>query len=224
MKHRNGKYKKLLALLCLFVVTSGIKAETKQDRLELKHELRIGWGDQLFETLMWHNPTHIVSTMPDTYRQIYHEDYKYIQHLWVEYQNRYNSWFSYGGMIDASGVEWTDVVRNGRGEEINRETEHNFYNIVLMPKIRFTYFHHQYVNLYSGLGIGMDINGGTETDYMGRKTDVGVAMEITLLGISANYKQWFLTADIGGLYALKDTETIFLVSSKMISVGVGVRF
>ena len=189
-----------------------------------RNEIRIGWGDQMFESLMWHNPNNYILSMPATYRQTYHEDYRYHQHLWLEYQYRFAYWFSLGAMVDVSEVGWDDVVRDGRGIEQSRTTDPYFYNAIIMPTIRFTYYHLPNVNLYSGLGFGMDINGGTEKNAKGHKTDVGAALNITLLGISANYSRWFAFIECGGMYALKNTNTIFLLSSRMINTGIGVRF
>ena len=211
----------VLALCC--VALSGM-AETKWDYTHSHNELRIGWGDQLFESLMWHNPTNITRTMPAGYEQVYHENYHHDQHLWIEYQWRFNHWFSLGGMADLSEVHWDDVTRNGVGTEIARDKGHYFYNVVIMPTIRFTYFHHPNVNLYSGLGVGVDINGGTETNALGQTTDVGAAINVTVFGVSANYDRWFWTVDFGGLYALKNANAIFMLSSRIINVGMGVRF
>jgi hypothetical protein len=127
-------------------------------------------------------------------------------------------------MVDFSHVGWDEVTRNGKGAELNRKEEQFFYNAVIMPTIRFTYFHHENVNFYSGLGIGLDINGGTETNALGNHTDVGAAINLTVFGISANYQRWFWTIDCGGLYALKNMNTIFLMSSRIVNVGMGVRF
>ncbi|MBR1808927.1 MAG: hypothetical protein IJ776_06035 [Paludibacteraceae bacterium] len=216
------KHKLLFILIiCAFACAH---AETKQDRQLMKHELRIGWGDQLFESLVWHNPTNIISTMPETARYTYQEDFHHDQHVWLEYQHRPNGWFSYGGMIDASDVRWTNVARDGRGQEVNRDPGHYFCNIVVMPTIRFTYLHHQYVNMYFGIGFGMGINFGTEQNAQGKHTDVGAAASISVIGLSANYKRWFWTLDAGGLYSMKNMNTIFLASSRIISVGLGVRF
>ena len=206
------------------MVCLGTHAEDKWAYLYQRSELRVGWGDQLFESLIWHNPTYTIRTMPESYEQVYHENYRHDQHFWIEYQWRFKSWFSLGGMVDWSDVRWDDVTRNGRGTEVAREGGHWFYNLVIMPTIRFTYFHHPNVNLYSGLGFGMDINGGSETDGWGRKTDVGAAINVTVFGVSANYERWFWTVDFGGLYALKDTNTIFMASSRIINVGLGARF
>lgn len=199
-------------------------AENKMEYMVNRNELRIGWGDQLFESLMWHNPTYITSTMPPTYRQTYHENYHHNQHIWLEYQWRFNHWFGLGAMMDMSEVNWDDVTRNGAGEEISREKGHYFYNLVFMPTVRFTYFHHPNVNLYSGLGLGLGINGGSEANSVGKKTDVGMAVNVTVFGVSANYDRWFWTVDFGGLTSLKNANTIYMACSRIINVSFGARF
>lgn len=206
-------------MLCI-----GAFAEDKYAYLYQRNEIRVGWGDQLFESLMWHNPTNIITTMPVDWTQVYHESYRHDQHWWIEYQWRFKHWFSLGGMVDWSDVRWDDVTRNGRGVEVAREGGHWFYNLVIMPTIRFTYFHHPNVNLYSGLGFGMDINGGSEVDGWGRHTVVGWAAQVTVFGVSANYDRWFWTVDFGGMYAMRNANTIFMASSKIMNVGLGVRF
>lgn len=209
-------------MLCSIAVVGS--AENKWTHITQRNELRIGWGDQLFESLIWHNPTSIITTMPDSYQQVYKENYSYNQHVWMEYQWRFTHWFSLGAMVDFSHVGWDEVTRNGKGAELNRKEDQFFYNAVIMPTIRFTYFHHENVNFYSGLGVGLDINGGTETNALGNHTDVGAAINLTVFGISANYQRWFWTVDCGGLYALKNMNTIFLMSSRIVNVGMGVRF
>lgn len=216
--------RKIVILMALLAIAMGAGAENKWAYLNMRHEVRVGWGDQLFESLMWHNPLYRVRTMPASYRQLYHEDYHHDQHIWAEYQYRYKGWFSFGGMADISFVHWDDVMRNGLGEELSRDKGHYFYNLVIMPTIRFTYYHHEYVNLYSGLGVGMDINGGTERDSRGRRTVVGGAVNLTVFGISANYNRWFWTVDFGGMFALRDANTIFMAGSRIINVGLGARF
>ena len=214
----------LYIVLVLFCFCTTAFAESKWDHITWRNELRLGWGDQLFESLMWHNPTSVVTTMPASYERTYHEDFQHHQHLWMEYQWRFKYWFSMGLMTDLSEVDWNDVTRDGMGAELSRSKGHYFYNVVIMPTVRFTYFHHPNVNLYSGIGIGMDINGGTELNQKGKNTDFGAAVNLTVFGVSANYKQWFMSVDFGGMYALKDANTIFMASSRIINVGIGARF
>lgn len=208
----------VVSLVCI------VHAEDNLAYLEQRNELRLGWGDQLFESLMWHNPTSITKTMPVTYEQTYKENYRHNQHIWLEYQYRFNHWFGLGGMIDMSEVGWDVVRRDGTGAELSRDGKHYFYNLVIMPTVRFTYFHHPNVNIYSGLGIGLGINGGTEVNGQGKNTDLGAAANFTIVGVSANYKRWFVAFDYGGLYSLKNANYIFMAKSRMLNLSVGARF
>lgn len=211
----------LLSLLCLSMM---VLAEDRNAYIDHRNEIRIGWGDQLFESLIWHNPTSITRTMPAEATYQYKERYRHNQHVWLEYQRRFKYWFSLGAMVDVSEVGWDVVTRNGRGTELARDKKNYFYNLVIMPTIRFTYFHHPNVNIYSGLGIGMDINGGTEVDGKGRHTALGAAVNFTLVGISANYNRWFWAFDLGGMYALKNANAIYMASSRIMNVSLGARF
>ena len=217
--------KKLLLLFTLAcLLTTTIAAETRVDRVIMPHEIRVGWGDMLFETLMWHNPQAIISTMPEDWTRTYQEDYRYHQHLFLEYQYRPNYWLSIGAMIDLGEVGWDQVERNGKGAELSRDPNHYFYNISVMPTVRFTYFRHEYVNLYSGLGLGVCVNGGTETNNKGQHTEVGAAINLTVLGLSANYKRWFAAVEFGGLYGLQNANKIYMAGSRMFTASVGARF
>ena len=211
-------------ILVLSSMGSTVFAETRFDHLNMRNEIRIGWGDQLFESLVWHNPTSITTTMPTEVTYNYKERYRHNQHIWLEYQYRFNYWFSLGGMFDMSEVGWDLVTRDGRGTELARNKNNYFYNIVIMPTVRFTYFHHEFVNIYSGLGIGLGINGGTEVDGLGKHTALGAAVNFTLVGISANYQRWFCAFDLGGLYSLKNANAIYMASSRILNFSIGARF
>ena len=211
-------------ILVLSSIGSTVFAETRFDHLNMRNEIRIGWGDQLFESLVWHNPTSITTTMPAEVTYNYKERYRHNQHIWLEYQYRFNYWFSLGGMFDMSEVGWDLVTRDGRGTELARNKNNYFYNIVIMPTVRFTYFHHEFVNIYSGLGIGLGINGGTEVDGLGKHTALGAAVNFTLVGISANYQRWFCAFDLGGLYSLKNANSIYMASSRILNFSIGARF
>lgn len=213
-----------LCCLMLALMPLALHAETRLERAQKRSELRIGWGDQLFETLIWHNPPSVVTTMPADFSAVYHEDYSYLQHAFAEYSYRFNSWLGLGLLLDGSAVLWSDVTRNGLGEEVSRDPGHSFYNVVLMPTARATYLHHPNVNLYSSFGFGVLVNGGTEVDGYGRHTVAAPAFDFRLIGLSANWKQLFFTVDYGGMYSLLNANTIFLVKSRMFTASVGVRF
>ena len=189
----------------------------------IHHELRVGWGDQLFETLAWYDQPH--STLyPESYIGQYEERYRYAQHWFAEYQYRVRYWFNVGGMIDYSGVVWDKVNRNGLGEEVSREKNCNFHNIAIMATARFTYMHSKYVSLHSGLGVGLNINTGSEIDYRGRKTALAPALNLTVLGMSVGNEKWFGAVEFGGLYSLMNIHEVYLAGSRMFTLSVGCRF
>lgn len=205
------------------MVSLPMYSENEEGRKMNPHQLRIGWGDQHFEHLAWHETSQPKNILPETYVATYAENFRYTQHWFAEYQYRWNSWFSFGGAIDGSGVQWDNVTRNGLGNELSRVRNQSLFNLVVMPKIYFTYLHHDYVSLYSGLGVGFDINGGTEKDMKGRTTICAPALDLTLIGVSANYRNWFIAVDLGGLFAYSE-QTFYLLGSRLFSASIGVTF
>ena len=210
----------LLALCCALPLF----AEDESHREMNPHMLRLAWGDQQFEHLAWHASSQPMNELPDTYSKKYDEHFRYTQHWSLEYQYRHNRWFSYGGMVDGSGVMWDEVTRDGLGIECSRDANHCLYNIVVMPTIYFTYLHHEYVSLHSGLGVGFNVNGGTELDGEGRSTVCAPAANLTLIGVSACYHNWFASVDLGLMASLKDGQHIYMLGSRIFSVAIGVTF
>lgn len=188
------------------------------------HQLRVGWGDQLFESLMWYNQLHSTIYPESFEEEEYSEEYRYLQHWFVEYQYRVRYWFNVGAMVDYSGVLWDKVMRNGKGDEVNREKNCDFHNIAIMVTTRFTYMHSKYVSLYSGLGAGLNINTGSEIDYRGRKTALAPALSLTVLGMNVGNERWFGAVEFGGLYSLMNIHEVYMAGSRMFTVSVGCRF
>ena len=211
----------------IYMNIRGVRDSVRNDLRDIihkhPHQLRIGWGDQLFETLAWYDQPH--STLyPESYIGQYEERYRYAQHWFAEYQYRIRYWFNVGGMIDYSGVVWDKVNRNGLGEEVSREKNCNFHNIAIMATARFTYMHTKYVSLHSGLGVGLNINTGSEIDYRGRKTALAPALNLTILGMSVGNEKWFGAVEFGGLYSLMNIHEVYLAGSRMFTLSVGCRF
>ena len=200
-------------------------AESREHRTDARHEFRLGWGDQMFEKLIWQKPPYIISNLNESYRKTYKENWRYSQHWFAEYSYRVNGWFGVGAMVDASGCVWDDVTRNGLGVETDRQKGLNFWNLTLMPMCRFTWFNSEYVSLYSSLGAGLGINGGSETDADGHHTLCGVAFDLALVGVTVDWDRWCVFTEIGGLTSFKNFKTtVFLLNSRIISVGAGFRF
>lgn len=196
-----------LLLVCGLLLAADGLALTKEERQTMRHEMRIGWGDMMYETAMWHE-THSTN------------HYRYTGHIFGEYQYHFFHWLSLGMQVDYEQV-WWDVLRDGTRPLPEPSRDHCFYNISVLPTLRFTYFHRPHVNLYTALYGGMTINGGTETDMYGRKTAVAPAMGLTLLGLRAGKDHWFVSLELGGLNALTDKNFIYMVGSRLLTISVG---
>lgn len=205
---------KKVFLVLLLLVPVCMLAEDTIDRLFRPHELRIGYGDPLYETMVWHeSPTYF--TLEKTI------NYRYTGHIFAEYQYRQNQWFSYGGKLDYQQVFWEKELP---GDDQYIYSKCNFVDVSLIPTVRFTFFWSEWVNLYCGLGVGMLINGGTEKDYKGRKVAVAPVIDLSLLGVSVGKGMFFGTFEIGGLISHVSKEEIYMVGSRMMAASFGIRF
>lgn len=219
-----NRHRFLALALGMLMVCISAAAENRQQRADSPHEIRVGWGDQLFETLAWNKPSYIITNMSADTKFAYKEHYRYTQHVFVEYQYRMKKWFGIGCMLDNSAFLWDEVVRNGQGTELSRDKRCYAMNTVAMLTNRFTYLHKDHFNLYSGFGLGIDVNSGTEKDGLGRNAVLSPAINLTLLGASVNYDNFFATVEYGGMTAASHIQYVYMLKSRMFSVGVGVRF
>lgn len=218
------RYAFLIVILLQALSAAAAYAADNAGQEYYRHEVRIGWGDQMFERMMWHNTGYIVNTLPQSETMGYEENYRYTQHIFAEYSYSFYSWLSAGLLFDTASCIWDDVTRNGAGAEVSRERNRSFTNLAFIPNVRFTYFRRPYMNIYSGLGMGLAINTGTTKNIYGKNTVCGIAGNVTLLGISGNYKQWFASAELNALVSAKDQKHMFLVGSRAITLSIGMRF
>ena len=183
------------------------------------NELRIGWGDMMFETLVWHDR----DLLPGMNGDLYQKNYRYTQHWFAEYLYRLNFWFGVGGMLDCGGVYWDMIERDAAGNELGKQYTAWFANIAIMPVVRFTYYEKNLVRLYSALGYGLNINTGTEVDYKGRKTACSGVLNLTLLGVSVGNERVFGGVELGGMFAIASKQEIYMCDSRIFTASIGVR-
>ena len=187
------------------------------------HTIRIGWGDQMFENLMWREKGYYVGVAQEDAISS-NENFRYTQHCFIEYMYSVNYWYSFGLLTDYSGVIWDQVIRNHDGDELGRLENRAFHNIAIVPTIRFSYFHHDYVSLYSALGLGVNINTGTELDYKDRRTTASPLVNITLIGLRVGKGRLYGAVEVGGMTALCGPDELYMLGSRIFTASVGVRF
>ncbi len=188
----------------------------------MPHELRIGMGDQGFESIVWCEKG-IPETFPDGYQSYYKTNYCYTQHWFAEYLYNVNYWYSFGFIIDYSGVLWDEVPNTNHRTQASDTRQGAFHNIGLIPEVRFSYLHSEYVSLYSSLGIGLNINTGTELDYRGRKTALAPLVNVSLLGLQVGKGRWYGALELGGMVSMIGMNEMYMLGSRLCTASVGVR-
>lgn len=171
-----------------------------------KHEWRAGWGDMMYEKAVFYNTVEKFN-------------YHYNGHFFTEYQYGILPWLSAGMKFDFLNVNW-----NSRNDNKN----HFYNNFCIIPEARFSYMRKGLFLMYSGIGAGLLINGGSETDYHGRKTICAPVIDLTLVACSVQWgkgaaSHWFSTIDLGGLISLNNKSEVFMLGSRVISISIGYR-
>lgn len=205
--------KRTFLLLFTLCACLSLGAMTKDSICLDRHEVRLGWGDMQFETAMYH-------------ADHYTGNYRYTGHIFATYQYRFLPWLSAGLDFDYEHVLWQKSKDNIPFTDCPAEwkTNENFFNVCLIPEVRFTYFWSKYVNLYSEIGCGLLINGGSELNFRGQKTACAPVIEITALGVQVGDDHWFGTVELGGLNAMSSLTDFYMIASRLFSASVGYRF
>lgn len=215
-----------ITILCLVFLSVQLNAQTKEAAPDFsRHEVRFGVGDMLFETMIWHNQVH-KSYAGSPAGILYPEKrgYKFLPHISGEYSYHLLPWMSIGGTIDFQQTYWRTEYFNSASDRIMESAKENFYNLCIMPTIRFNYFRREHVGLYSAIAVGLDINGGTEKNGFGQNTVVGAALDIRLIGVRFGANHYWGYVELGGLSALKSKDAMFLLFSEIVRAGFSYGF
>ncbi|MBQ0096230.1 MAG: hypothetical protein KBS53_01100 [Bacteroidales bacterium] len=219
------KYIIAFCFACL-AVSVQLGAQTKDVTSEFsRHEVRLGVGDMLFETMIWHNHVH-KSYVGSPAGILYPEKrgYGFLPHISGEYAYHILPWMSIGGTIDFQQTYWRTEYFSSADDRVKESVKENFYNLCIMPTVRFNYFRREHVGLYSALAVGMDINGGTEKNGRGQKTVVGAALDLRPIGVIFGADHYWGYVELGCLNALKSKDEMFLLCSEIVRVGLSYKF
>jgi hypothetical protein len=183
-----------------------------------RHSVRIGWGDMLFETMAfgpsltgtWVTP----ESLPENYMHDEIYDMGYTGHIFAEYQYQLTKVVSLGAQADIEGIFWKEGIFDRYHHLIGPATNVRNWDLDLLLTARFTYFHRDWVRLYSGLGVGALF----AFDNLGN-FDVAPAFNINWIGVEVGKGPWGGTFELGGLNAIANTRTIYQVFSRIFSVS-----
>ena len=178
-----------LTVLIACVAWNTTLAETKETRAVNPHELRIGVGDCSIYYAQRYSPKpdHVGSRKFDVI----------LPNIFIDYQYRVNSWFAAGVQVNTIWDKGTDYSYN-RGANDFQLIDFTEGWLHVIPSATFTYFHREWVNLYSGIGVGYAMQ--IETKNTTRNIWHTFAAQATLLGISVGKNHWFGSFEAGALF------------------------
>ena len=160
------------------------------------HQVRLGWGDPLFETLAFHEGA---STQVGVRRQ----NFGYTGHFFAEYQYRFNPVVSLGIQTDIEGIFWKET------------TSSRNYDLSILPTLRLTCLNTRYVQLYGGFAAGLMVAFDNA-----KNVEPAPVVNITLLGIQVGKGPWSGSLELGGMTSLRNANQIYMLGSRLISVSV----
>ena len=208
--------KRIIIIMTLLIAWNSAQAETKETRAENPHELRIGVGDcsiyyaQRYSTPV---PPPVVPSAEEI-GDSRHFDL-ILPNIFIDYQYRVNSWFAAGVQVNTIWDKGTDYSYN-RGANDFQLIDFTEGWLHVIPSATFTYFHRNWVNLYSGIGVGYAMQLETKGDT--RNVWHTFAAQATLLGISVGKNHWFGTFEAGALFTGRS------MPDRCFNFAVGYRF
>ncbi len=184
-------------------------AESQEARAERPHEVRIGIGDS-FADSEFNGPSYYnYGGSAPSYRNEF-----YTPNLFAEYQYRINHWLGIGVQVNTMWMGW----QKQSGNQWNTSKTGHFE---IMPTVRFTYFHHEWVNLYSSVALGY--YGGIEQEGESVNYAGGIAFDFCALGVSVGRNRFFGTFEAGMLNGGSFSGPNQILS-KVMSFSLGYRF
>ena len=195
----------IMTLVMACTIWNSAQAETKETRAENPHELRLGVGDCSIYYAQRYSPkaSYVDARVFDLI----------LPNIFVEYQYRVNSWLSAGLQVNAIGDVYSDITVGSWELAIATYSE-GWVHVI--PTATFTYFHRDWVNLYSGIGVGYAMQ--LETKGKTRNIWHTFAAQATLLGISVGRDHWFGTFEAGALFTGRS------MPDRCFNFAVGYRF
>ena len=206
----------IMTLVMVCTIWNSAQAETKETRAENPHEFRIGVGDcSIYYAQRYSTPVPPpVVPGAEEIGDSRHFDL-ILPNIFIDYQYRVNSWFAAGVQVNTIWDKGTDYSYN-RGANDFQLIDFTEGWLHVIPSATFTYFHRNWVNLYSGIGVGYAMQLETKGDT--RNVWHTFAAQATLLGISVGKNHWFGTFEAGALFTGRS------MPDRCFNFAVGYRF
>lgn len=206
MKCVMGHTRYILILICL-----ALPLLARAQVAPLHHQVRLGWGDMMFETMAFHP-----GAAEDGRRM---HDFGYTGHIFAEYRYRFNDLVGLGFQADFESILWKETLCDGYWRPIGNTQPVHSHNLCLIPTLQLNYFNREWVELYFGIGIGALIAFDNA-----HKVEAAPALDMALFGIWMGKGPWGGALELGGLSAVLNSNKIYMLGSRLISVSFNYRW
>lgn len=178
-----------------------------------RHQIRLGWGDPLFETMAFHEGASPVGEFVRTH------DYGYTGHFFVEYQYRLTKVVSLGIQTDLEGIFWKETQTDINRNPIGPSTSSRNYDLSILPTVWLTFLDTPWVRLYAGGGVGLM----TAFDNA-RNLEMAPVLSLTPFAVQVGKGPWSGSLELGGMTSLKNDNKIYMLLSRLVSVSINYRW
>lgn len=194
---------KIIAVLVLCIFPIHLFAQSHEEQTSFKHhELRLGIDDPFINMIF------------DDGIQGF--NYIHTGRLFLDYQYRFNKWLSVGANLGWCGAFSSRYyLRNGNIEK-------HFMQFSLMPKVKCTYFHSKWVELYAAGAIGALCE--TSSEGSNNKVYWYGTTQVTLFGLAVGNGQWFGAFEIAPAIYFNGTEGMAPTPMSLFNISVSYRF
>jgi len=183
-----------------------------------RHQVRVGWGDMLFETMAFQpSATHQYvnpSALPESYTYTENTHFGYTGHIYAGYLYRLTRVVSLGVETDFEGIFWQETLFDRFHEPMGPVRYSRNYNLVVLPEGRFTCLDSRWVDIYAGLGVG-----GILAFDNDRNAEWGMALNLNYFGIQVGRGRWRGGLELGLMAALRDSGHIYMAGSRLVSIN-----
>ena len=182
-----------------------------------RHQVSIGWGDMLFETMAFHeSPSHgyAPELLPADFITSERHKMGYTGHLFASYLYRLNKVVSLGGQLDFEGIFWTEANYDRYHNQQGEATRCRNYNLSMLPTARFTFLDKEWVRLHAGVGTGLLLafdNAGV--------LEAAPVLDLNLISVEVGKGQWSGTVGFGLMAALANANKVYMLGSRLVSVS-----
>lgn len=209
--------KRILLVVCLLAAAFVAGAQPANE-VGMRHQIRVGWGDALFETLSFANTKPHIYPNPEALPADFSIREQFNScctgHFFVDYGYRINKLVRVGGQVDFEGIFWDEGYFNRNHQLVGTAKKVRNFNIVVMPTVRLEYMHKNIVTLYSGAGAGMLVAFDNA-----KACELSPALNLNLVGVQLGKGHWSGGVELGLMLALSGGNKVYMLGSRLLSVS-----